>query len=129
MQEFRDVFKGLGLAVELGVQGHQKTFFLTIQEKEDSPRMGHAISLTIELLDSIDKVEVKRLWTVDRLNASSRSLPPEQDARKWPHLEDIKLPSISEKEATNASEAFWILKERCGKRGDRYAIRKPLIGH
>ena len=65
------------------------------QEKEDSPRMGHEISLTVEPLDGTDKVEVKRLWTFDRLNASSRSIPSEQDARRWPHLEDIKLPSIN----------------------------------
>ena len=70
------------LAVELGVHGHQKTFFLTTQEKEDSPRVGHKISLTVEPLDDTDKVEVKRLWTVDRLNASSRSIPSEQDARR-----------------------------------------------
>ena len=49
------------LAMELGVHGHQKTFFLTTQEKEDSPRVGHEISLTVEPLDGTDKVEVKRL--------------------------------------------------------------------
>ena len=119
------------LAMELGVHGHQKTFFLTTQEKEDSPRVGHEISLTVEPLDGTDKVEVKRLWSVDRLNASSRSIPSEQDARKWPHLEEINLPSISEKEVrliigTNAPEAFWVLDERRGERGEPYAIRTPL---
>ena len=100
------------LAMELGVRGHE-------------------ISLTVESLDGTDKVEVKRLWTVDRLNASSPSIPLEQDARQRPHLEDIKLPSISEKEVrlivgTNASEAFWELEERRGNRGEPYAIRTPL---
>ena len=119
------------LATELEVHGHQKTFFLTTQEKEDSPRVGHEISLTVEPLGGTDKVEVKRLWTVDRLNASSRSIPSEQDARNWPHLEDINLSSISEKEVrliigTNASEAFWILDERRGERGEPCALRTPL---
>ena len=119
------------LAVELGVQGHQKTFYLTTQEKEDSPRIGHEFSLTVEALDGIDKVEVKRLWTVDRLNASSRSIPSEQDARQWPHLVDIKLPSISEQDVrliigTNAPDAFWVLEERRGNRGEPYAVRTPL---
>ena len=86
------------MAIELGVHGHQKTFFLTTQEKEDIPRVGPEISLTVELLDGTKKIEEKRLWIFDRLNASSRSIPSEQDARRWPHLEDIKLPSISEKE-------------------------------
>ena len=71
------------------------------------------------------------LWTVDRLKASSRSIPSEQDARQWTHLEDIKLPSISEKEVrlivgTNAPEAFWVLEERRGNRGEPRAIRRPL---
>ena len=42
-----------------------------------------------------------------------------------------KLPSISEKEVrlivgTNAPEAFWVLEERRGNRGEPYAIRTPL---
>ena len=118
------------LAMELGVHGHQKTFFLTTQEKEDSPRVGHEISLTVEPLDGTDKLEVKRLWTVDRFNASSRSIPSEQDAKRWLHLQDINLPSISEKEVrliigTNAPEAFWVLEERRGERGHAH----PLVGH
>ena len=119
------------LAMELGVRGQEKTFFLTTQEREDSPRVGHEISLTVEPVDGTDKVEVKRLWTVDRLNASKQSIPSEQDAKRWPHLEDIKLPSISEKDVrlivgTNAPEAFWVLEERRGNRGEPYAIRTPL---
>ena len=85
------------LARELGVRGQEKTFFLTTQEREDSSRVGHEISLTVESLDGTDKVTVKTLRTVDRLNASRRSFPLEQDTRKWPHLKDIKLQSISEK--------------------------------
>ena len=101
------------------------------QEREDSPRVGHEISLTVEPRDGSNKVEVKRLWTVDRLNASRRSIPSEQDTRQWPHLEDIELPSISEREVrlivgTNAPEAFWVLEERRGNRGEAYAIRTPL---
>lgn len=119
------------LAVELGVHGTQKTFYLTTQEREDSPKVGLEISLTVEPLDGADKVDVKRLWTVDRLNASSHSIPSEHDARQWPHLRDIKLPSISEKEVrliigTNAPDAFWVLEERRGNRGEPCAIRTPL---
>ena len=43
------------LAVELGVHGHQKTFFRTTQEKEDIPRAGHEIILTVEPLDGTEK--------------------------------------------------------------------------
>ena len=100
------------LARELGVRGQEKTFFLTTQEREDSPRVGHEISLTVESLDG----------TVDRLNASRRSIPSEQDTRQWPHLEDIELPSISEKEG----RLIGVLEERRGNRGEAYAIRTPL---
>ena len=60
----------------------------TTQEREHSPRVGHEISLTVDPLDGTDKVEIKRLRTVDRQNASRRSIPSEQDTRQWPHLED-----------------------------------------
>lgn len=86
------------LAMDLGVHGRQKTFYLTTQEKEDSPRVGHELSLVAEPLDGSDRVDVVRLWTVDKLNASGRSIPSEQDLKQWPHLRDIKLPSTSEKE-------------------------------
>ena len=82
---------------EVEVRGQEKTFFLTTQEREDNVRVGHDISLTVEPLDGTDKFEVKRLWTVDRLNASRQSINSEQDTRRWPHLEDIKLSSISDK--------------------------------
>jgi len=103
------------LPVDLGVPGRQKTFYLTTQEREDSPRVGYEFSLTVEPLDGTDKVDVSRLWTVYKLNASSRSIPSEQDARQWPHLQDIKLQSISEKEVrliigTNVPDAFWVLE-------------------
>ena len=119
------------LAAEIGVQGRQKTFYLTTQEREDSPRIGFELSLTVEALDGTDKIHIPRLWTVDKLYASSRSIPSEQDARQWLHLRDIKLPSISEKEVrliigTNIPDAFWVLEERRGNRGEPYAIRSPL---
>ncbi|XP_078372656.1 uncharacterized protein LOC144656297 [Oculina patagonica] len=80
------------LAVELGVHGTQKTFYLTTQD---------------------------------------HSIPSEDDAKQWPHLRDIKLPSICEKEVgliigTNAPDAFWVLEERRGNRGEPYAIPTPL---
>ena len=118
------------LAIELGVRGQEKTFFPTIQEREDSPRVGHEISLTVEPLDGTDKVEVKRLWTVDSLNASRRRIPSEQDTRQGLTLK-TRLRSISEKEVrlivgTNAPEAFSVLEERRGNREEPYAIRTPL---
>ena len=67
------------LAIELGVRGQEKTFFPTTQEREDSLRVGHEISLTVDPLDGTDKVEDKRIRTVDRLNASRRRIPSEKE--------------------------------------------------
>ena len=119
------------LAVKLGVQGKLKTFYLTTQEKEDSPKVGREISLTIEALDGVEKITVPRLWTVDKLNASKRSIPSQEDVKQWPHLQDIVLPSIDESEikliiGSNVPDAFWVLDERRGERGEPYAIRSPL---
>lgn len=120
-----------GLAAQLGVQGDERKFYLTTQETRDSPKIGQEISLTVEALDGSDKLEIKRLWTVDKLNASSHSIPTDQDIRRWPHLRDINLPSMDETKieliiGCNAPEAFWVLEERRGNRGDPYAIRSPL---
>ncbi|XP_078380333.1 uncharacterized protein LOC144663310 [Oculina patagonica] len=120
-----------GLAARLGVQGEQKTFYLTTQEKEDSPKSGQEISLTVEALDGSDKLEIQRLWTVDKVNASSNSIPTNQDISSWPHLQDINLLSIEETNieliiGCNVPEAFWVLEERRGNKGDPYAIRSPL---
>ena len=86
------------LAMELGVRGEFKTFYLTTQEKEDSPNVGQEINLTVEALDGTDKIEIPKLCTVDKLKASNRSIPSREDVNRWPHLHDITLPSIVEGE-------------------------------
>lgn len=68
---------------------------------------------------------------MDRLYISSRSIPSELEAKQWPHLFDMKLRSFAEKEVqiiidTNGPEAFWVLEERRGNRGQPYAILTPL---
>ena len=37
-----------GMAAQLGIQGEQRTFYLTMQEKQDSAKFGQEISLTVE---------------------------------------------------------------------------------
>ena len=120
-----------GLAAQLGIQGEQRTFYLSMQEKQDSPKLDQEISLTVEAIDGSDKLEIPRLWTVVKVNASSHGIPTDKDIRKWPHLQDITLPSIDETKVNliigcNVPEAFWVLEERRGDKGDPYAIRSPL---
>jgi len=75
-----------GLAAQLRIQGELRTFYLTKQKKQDSPKFGQEISLTVEVIDGSDKLEIQRLWTVEKVNASSHSIPTDQDIRRWPHL-------------------------------------------
>ena len=53
------------LAMDLGVRRDFKTSYLTTQEKEDSPKVGLEINLTVEALDGSHKIEIPKLWTVD----------------------------------------------------------------
>lgn len=119
------------LAAQLGIEGKQRKFYLTTQERQDSPKFGQEISLIVEAIDGSDKIEIPRLWTVEKANASSHSIPADQDIRRWSHLQDINLPTIDETKidliiGCNVPEAFWVLEERRGNKGDPYAARSPL---
>jgi len=98
------------LAGQLGIQGKQTKFYLTMQEKQDSHKFGQQISLTVEA-----KIEIPRLWTVEKVNASSHSISTDQDIRRWSHLQDINLRCINETKidliiGCNVPEAFWVLE-------------------
>ena len=82
-------------------------------------------------MDGSDKLEIQRLWTVEKVNALSHSIPTDHDITRWPHLQDIELPSIEETKVElivgcNVPEAFWVLEEWHGNKGDPYTIRSPL---
>ena len=62
------------MAAQLGIQGEQRTFYLTTQEKQDSIKFGQEISLTVEAIDGSDKLEIQRMWTVEKVNAPSHGL-------------------------------------------------------
>ena len=68
-----------GLAVQLGIQGEQRIFYLITQGKQDSPKFGQEISLTVKAINGSGKLEIQRLWTVEKVNASSHSIPTDQD--------------------------------------------------
>ena len=75
------------------------------------------LKLTISALDGASTLEIPRVWSVDCLNISSRSIPAPEDVKGWPHLSDIELPEIQGKDVRlligcNAPEAFWVLEER-----------------
>ncbi|KAL9982123.1 hypothetical protein ACROYT_G010928 [Oculina patagonica] len=116
---------------ELGISGVKRNFFLTTQEKRESSKSGLEVKLTIDSINSQSSLEIPKVWTVDRLNISEQSISREQDADQWPHLSDIYLPEIDSKEVRliigcNVPDAFWVIEERRGGKGDPVAIRSIL---
>jgi hypothetical protein len=118
------------LVQELGLQGTERSFSLTTQEKINSLRKGLEVDLVVEALDGSEALDLKNVWTVKQLTVSPNSIATPNDIKMWPHLEGVYLPSI-EKEVriligSNVPEVFWVLEERRGERGEPYAIRSPL---
>lgn len=119
------------LVDELGITGQPRSFLLTTQESKDSERSGLEIKLIIDLINGDASLEIPRVWTMDRLNISECSIPRDHDVNEWPHLNGIELPEINSKEVRvligcNVPEAFWVLEERRGGRGEPVAIRSLL---
>ena len=119
------------LVKELYLQGERRDFLLTTQEKKDSAKSGLELKLTISSLDGTSALEIQTVWTVDRLNVLSRSIPRAEDVQGWSHLSGIELPEIQNIDVTvfigcNVPEAFWVMQERRGKRGEPIAVRSLL---
>ena len=119
------------LVKELGPQGERRDFFLTTKEKNDSAKSRLELKLTVSSLDGASTSEIPRVWSVDCLNISSRSIPVPEDVKGWPHLSDIELPEIQGKDVRllivcNSPEAFRVLEERRGARGQPVAVRSLL---
>jgi len=116
---------------QLGISGVQRHFYLTTQEKRDSPRSGCEVKLTINSIDNESSLEIPKVWTIERLNISELSIPRVQDVDRWSHLKGIELPVIDNKEVRvligcNVPEAFWVLEEKRGSKGEPVGIRSPL---
>ena len=119
------------LVEKLGITGQPRSFLLTTQESKDSKMSGLEIKLIINSINGDSSLEIPRAWTVDRLNISECSIPRDLDVNEWPQLNGIELPEIDSKEVRvligcNVPEAFWVLEERRGSRGEPVAIRSLL---
>ncbi|KAK3729175.1 hypothetical protein QZH41_000580 [Actinostola sp. cb2023] len=120
------------LAAQIGVRGEEKSYYLTTQEKKNSRKVGQYLTgLTVESLDDGNRLNIPKLWTVDNLNVASHSIPSNADVKRWPHLYDVNLLDIEDKKVkliigSNVPEAFWVMEERRGNKGEPYAIRSPF---
>ncbi|CAB3982227.1 Hypothetical predicted protein [Paramuricea clavata] len=75
------------LVQELGLQGTEKSFSLTTQEKRNSLKRGLEVDLVVEALDGSESFNLQNVWTVKQLNVSQNSIATPNDIKMWPHLE------------------------------------------
>lgn len=119
------------LADDLGIQGKETNFRLTTVNNASTQRGGKEVSFSFQGLQDSEVIDMPRVWTVEALPTTHRSIPKQQDVDRWSHLKGIKLPTAAKKDITlligsDTPEAFWVQEERRGKKKEPYAIRSPL---
>ncbi|XP_078357546.1 uncharacterized protein LOC144642460 [Oculina patagonica] len=67
------------LAESLGVSGKPVHFSLSSINAENTPRSGYEVALNVVALDGDDTILLDKVWTVDRLPISKRSVPSDED--------------------------------------------------
>lgn len=116
---------------ELGISGVQRYFFLIIQKKKDFVRIGYEVKLIINSIDNELRLEVFKVWIVERLNIFELSILRDQDVDRWFYLNGIEFLEIDNKEVRlfigcNVFEVFWVFEEKRGRRGELVGIRLLL---
>ena len=121
------------LAESLGVSGKPVHFSLSSINAENTPRSGYEVALNVMALNGDHPIFLDKVWTVDRLPISKRSVPSDEDVSQWSHLKGIKFARFDGGEKTvgilignDVPEAHWVCEERRGRRKKPYAVRTPL---
>ena len=84
------------LAETLGLSGKPMTFYLTTVNEKDRSRSGFEVELNVKALNSDDSIHLNKVWTVDHLPVSRRSIRTDEDVRGWSHLHGIELPKLED---------------------------------
>ena len=119
------------LVEELGLSGPPINYMLTTVNAESEARLSCEIQLNVNALKTNSGIRLDRVWTVDSLPISQRSIPSTEDVKKWSHLQDIELPKLDGKSVTllignDVPEAHWTFEQRRGRRKQPYAARTLL---
>ena len=119
------------LAETLGLSGKPMTFSLTTVNQKDRSRSGFEVELNVKALKSDDSIHLNKVWTVDRLPVSRRSIPTDEDVRGWSYLHGIEFPKLEDQKVeiligNDNPEAHCVFEQRCGKRKQPYAARTLL---
>jgi hypothetical protein len=99
---------------------HKPTeFSLTMVNAQDKKRRGLEVELKVQALKGEGKLQLDRVWSVDHLPISERSIPEVDDIGHWSHLNGIDFPELDDKEVSiligsDVPEVHWTLEERLG---------------
>ena len=103
------------LAESLGVSGKPVYFSLSSINAENIPKSGYEVSLNVLALDGDDPILLDKVWTVDRLPISKRSVPSDGDVSQWSHLKGVEFPRLEGEEkavsiliGNDVPEAHWV---------------------
>ncbi|CAB3995709.1 nek6 si:ch211- NIMA (never in mitosis gene a)-related kinase 6 [Paramuricea clavata] len=116
---------------KLGLDGVEKQFTLTTLNEEKQYRNGLEVNLEVSNLNNEHSISLEGVWSVEALPVSSKAIPVEEDLKKWTHLSDLEFPRIETEDVmlligADTPEAFWVMEERRGERGEPCAIKSPL---
>ena len=118
------------LILKLGIQGKPSAIdvstvsgFLHSETKE--------VVLTARDMDCNVNLNLNKVYSVAKLPFTPESIPLENDLKRWPHLKDLRFPSVPVEEISlligaDNPAAFKVLDTREGSDGEPYAVRYPL---
>ena len=115
---------------DLDVKGLRRTFDITTVT-DSSKITGTEASIKVSAVDGQDILDIDHICSLPSLPINPNSIPEESVTKRWPHLKDVTLPQIENKDVrlligSDVPEAFWNLEERRGKAKQPYAVRTPL---
>ena len=119
------------LCERLHLKGIQKQFTLTTVNNQNIIKNSEEVSLTVSAIDGSESIHIDKLWTVNKLPISADSIPKEDELNSWPHLSDVQLHTVDERDVTlligsDTPQAFWVMEHRYGQPHEPYAILSPL---
>ena len=120
------------LVRKLKAQGTPREFTISTVNKSSEKRTGVELcELEVSPIEGNEIIALRRVWSVEKLPISLKSLPDNADVGKWDHLRGISLPTINSGQVelligSDTPEAFWVEEERRGNKGEPYAVRSLL---
>ena len=119
------------LLSSLGLEGTPSSMTLTTINGA-SQLQGNMCELEVASMDENEMIKLDRVFALPSLPVNAPSHSISQEARRWPHLQELPFRELDDKRVTmligcDVPEAHWVLDQRLGSRKQPYAI-KTLLG-